>query len=97
MSDCVGASGIPVRRPQQQQPGTTPLVCLNFKVPLRIRQQFKQYAARNNITMTELLLKLVNQCLEVEVSPDGTQQSSLSSQCANRSRGEAGTVTVEHG
>ena len=28
------------------------LVCLNFKVPLRVRQQFKVYAARHNMTMT---------------------------------------------
>ena len=39
------------------------LVCLNFKVPLRIRQQFKMYAARHNITMTELLLKILDDLL----------------------------------
>ena len=32
------------------------LVCLNFKVPLRVRLEFKIYAARHNMTMTELLL-----------------------------------------
>jgi hypothetical protein len=36
------------------------LVCLNFKVPMRIRQQFKITAARHNVTMTELLLRLVD-------------------------------------
>jgi hypothetical protein len=40
-----------------------PLVCLNFKVPLRVRQQFKIYAARHNLTMTELLLQLLDDCL----------------------------------
>ncbi len=38
---------------------STSLVCLNFKVPLRVRQQFKIYAAQNNISMTELLLQLL--------------------------------------
>ncbi|MDB6008715.1 MAG: hypothetical protein JWL65_965 [Gammaproteobacteria bacterium] len=37
----------------------SPLVCLNFKVPLRVRQQLKIHAARHNMTMTELLLQLV--------------------------------------
>ena len=35
------------------------LVCLNFKVPLRVRQQLKIHAARHNMTMTELLMQLV--------------------------------------
>ena len=39
---------------------STGLVCLNFKVPLQIRQQLKISAARHNMTMTELLLRLVN-------------------------------------
>jgi hypothetical protein len=36
-----------------------PLVCLNFKVPLRVRQQFKICAARHNVTMTDLLMLLL--------------------------------------
>jgi hypothetical protein len=36
----------------------TSLVSLNFKVPLQVRLQFKIYAARHNMTMTELLLEL---------------------------------------
>ena len=40
------------------------LVCLNFKVPLQIRQKFKLVAARKNITMTDLLLRLIDDCLE---------------------------------
>jgi hypothetical protein len=36
-----------------------PLVCFNFKVPLRVRRQFKIYAARHNMTMTEMLLKIL--------------------------------------
>lgn len=39
------------------------LVCLNFKVPMRVRQQFKIYAARHDMTMTELLLQLLDNCL----------------------------------
>jgi hypothetical protein len=35
------------------------LLCLNFKVPTQIRHQFKIAAARHNVTMTELLLRLV--------------------------------------
>lgn len=42
---------------------TTPLVCLNFKVPLRVRQLFKIYAARHNMTMTEMLLRLLDDCM----------------------------------
>jgi hypothetical protein len=38
-----------------------PLVCLNFKVPLQVRQQFKICAARRNMTMTELLLRLLDE------------------------------------
>lgn len=44
-----------------------PIVCLNFKVPLRVRQQFKIYAARHNLTMTELLLRLLDDCLSSDV------------------------------
>jgi hypothetical protein len=40
------------------------LVCLNFKVPIRIRQQFKVAAIRHNLTMTELLLKLVEEFIK---------------------------------
>ena len=36
-------------------------VSLNFKVPLRVRQQFKLLAASSNMTMTELLLRLLEQ------------------------------------
>lgn len=39
------------------------LVCLNFKVPMRVRQQFKIYAVRHDMTMTELLLQLLDNCL----------------------------------
>jgi hypothetical protein len=47
---------------------TTSLVCLNFKVPLRVRQQFKIYAARHNMTMTELLLQLLDDCFTSEAN-----------------------------
>jgi hypothetical protein len=40
----------------------TAVVCLNFKVPLRIRQEFELFAARHNMTMTELLY-LLRDCL----------------------------------
>lgn len=49
-------------------PSTNTLVCLNFKVPLRIRQQFKIGAARQNITMTDLLMRLLNDYLNSEVN-----------------------------
>jgi hypothetical protein len=50
---------------------STDLVCLNFKVPMRLRQQFKIYAARHNMTMTELLLRLIDDCL----THDGTHKT----------------------
>jgi hypothetical protein len=48
------------------QCSSIPLVCLNFKVPLRVRQQFKIYAARHNLTMTELLLQMLSDLLVSE-------------------------------
>lgn len=39
---------------------TTRRVSLNFKVPLRVRQQLKIEAARHDMTMTELLLQLLD-------------------------------------
>jgi len=35
-------------------------VSLNFKVPLRVRQQFKICAANLDLTMTELLLRVLS-------------------------------------
>jgi hypothetical protein len=52
---------------------STDLVCLNFKVPLRVRQQFKICAARHNLTMTELLLLLL--LLDASLALDAQSQS----------------------
>jgi hypothetical protein len=57
---------------------TTKLVCLNFKVPMRIRQQFKIAAARHNMTMTELLLHLVNDFMNAPLV--GNRQHELPTQ-----------------
>ena len=47
-----------------EQPSRTgSLVSLNFKVPLQLRLEFKVYAARHNMTMTELLLQLLEERL----------------------------------
>jgi hypothetical protein len=54
---------------------TTSLVCLNFKVPLRIRQQFKIHAAEHNMSMTELLLHLLNDCLISDVHNGPVQRT----------------------
>ena len=43
-----------------------PLASLNFKVPLHIRSQFKIYAARRNMSMTEVLLHLLADCLAAD-------------------------------
>jgi hypothetical protein len=60
--------------PERSPPSAgTPLVCLNFKVPLRIRQQFKIYAAKHNMTMTDLLLRLLDDCLTSEMTAAGTR------------------------
>jgi hypothetical protein len=40
------------------------LVSLNFKVPFQVRQKFKIRAARHNMTMTELLLRLLDEGME---------------------------------
>ena len=42
------------------------LVCLNFKVPLPLRSRFKIYAARQNKTMTEVLLELLEDRLTAD-------------------------------
>lgn len=43
-------------------------VCLNFKVPLRVRQQLKMYAVQHKMTMTELLLKMCDAYLTPEAN-----------------------------
>ncbi len=55
-------------------PKAAQLACLNFKVPLRVRQQFKMYAARHNITMTELLLQLLKDCLNSDTTQDSCSE-----------------------
>jgi hypothetical protein len=45
---------------------TTPLVCLNFKVPLQVRLRLKIYAARHDKTMTEVLLELLEDRLTAD-------------------------------
>jgi hypothetical protein len=58
----------------QEQRGTvTSLVSFNFKVPLRVRQQFKMLAARHNMTMTEILLRLLHEAL-LEEELDSTKR-----------------------
>ncbi len=67
MDDSAGnAQAIITRKMEKLQPKHTDprLVCLNFKVPFRVRQQFKICAARSNLTMTELLLHLLTECLQ---------------------------------
>jgi hypothetical protein len=44
-------------------------VCLNFKVPLRVRQQFKARAAQQNTTMTQMLLRMIDDALGSDASP----------------------------
>jgi hypothetical protein len=58
---------------QEQRRTVTSLVSFNFKVPLRVRQQFKMLAARHNMTMTEILLRLLNQAL-LEEGSDSTKR-----------------------
>jgi hypothetical protein len=73
MLDAVGntkASQVPLLAPSSPR-GATQLACLNFKVPLQIRQQFKICAARQNMTMTELLLRLLDDFLQSATRPDG--------------------------
>jgi hypothetical protein len=65
---------------EERSPSTNAtVVCLNFKVPLRIRQQFKIYAARRNCTMTELLMQFLNeiQISEVSVAPTNVIQQPM--------------------
>jgi hypothetical protein len=49
----------------------TGTVCLNFKVPRRVRQQFKAYAARHDMTMTELLLHLLEENIGSDLTYKG--------------------------
>ncbi len=61
------------KRPPSQNTSNL-LVCLNFKVPLRVRQQFKIHAARHNMTMTELLLLLLDDCLTSDLNRGQAQR-----------------------
>jgi hypothetical protein len=45
---------------------STDIISLNFKVPLQLRLQFKVYATKQNMTMTELLLQLFEDRLRAE-------------------------------
>jgi hypothetical protein len=58
-------------RAKRQKASTTAgrLVCLNFKVPMQVRQQLKIHAARQDVTMTELLLQLVDKFMNASVGP----------------------------
>jgi hypothetical protein len=53
------SDNVNIRVTRRQSTGNNQ-VCLNFKVPMRVRQQFKVYAARHDMTMTELLLQMLN-------------------------------------
>jgi hypothetical protein len=55
----------------------TTIVCLNFKVPLRVRQQFKICAARSNLTMTELLLRLLDASLTLDAQDQRNGHSQI--------------------
>jgi hypothetical protein len=66
----IGRTGLD--RPNSQFTSTA-LVCLNFKVPLRVRQQFKICAARHNLTMTQLLLRLLEENLTLEAQGQSTR------------------------
>jgi hypothetical protein len=69
-------------RPLPSCAADTSLVCLNFKVPLRIRQQFKIFAARHNMTMTELLLRLLDDRLSEDANLG--QTTALTKQAINK-------------
>ena len=56
----ISDSQTPAAKQRPLTSSNTYLVCLNFKVPFQVRQQFKIYAARQDMTMTELLLKLLD-------------------------------------
>jgi len=63
----IDPSALP-RQQLRQSSANECLVSLNFKVPVQIRHQFKVYAASHDLTMTELLLQLVNDRLRAGVS-----------------------------
>ena len=52
--------------PDFSQCTSTDLVGLNFRVPLQLRLQFKVYATKQNMTMTELLLQLFEERLRAD-------------------------------
>ena len=65
--DLKGEGSRPMDAVGQATDGIGSLVCLNFKVPLRVRQRFKIYAARQNVTMTELLLQALTVSARAQV------------------------------
>lgn len=52
-------SRLMLERKTRRPPKPERLVCLNFKVPLWVRQRMKLHALQNNVTMTALLLRIL--------------------------------------
>ena len=52
------------------------LVCLNFKVPMQVRQHFKIYAAQHDMTMTEILLQLLI-AVRIPMTTEGVPHSQM--------------------
>ena len=52
------------RAKRQLQASNLRMVSLNLKVPMRFRQQLKICAAKRDLTMTELLMQLINEFLQ---------------------------------
>jgi hypothetical protein len=65
-----GGTDVQLEQLVSQQKRTS-LVCLNFKVPLRVRRDFKLCAVRHNQTMTDLLLQLLDAYLSTEAGRSG--------------------------
>lgn len=70
MDECFDSASNDVRENSPSAPRCVndSLVCLNFKVPLLVRQKFKIHAARNHMSMTEMLLQLLNRSLTADAS-----------------------------
>lgn len=72
------AKNINGRAKRQLQASNLRMVSLNLKVPMQFRQQLKIYAAKHDLTMTELLIQLISGLLQSadEIHPHSIKEIS---------------------
>lgn len=65
LANAIDSAELLAERPKSKS-ASTDLISLNFKVPPQLRLQFKVYATKQNMTMTELLWQLFEDRLRAD-------------------------------